>query len=103
MSITAKCILGLALLLGGGASTWWAARGTADEAVDSGIELAEDAPTVEAALVLDIDIPGVPKGSPRIEFVAEPSVQPTLVLDVDVPGVPTGSATIEFVAEPSVR
>jgi RNA polymerase sigma factor (sigma-70 family) len=117
MTATAKCILALALSLGAGASTWWALGDTTDPSVVSDSELAiESGPSVQAALVLDMDVPGVPRGSPSIEFVAElvgsgvevatdggPSVQPALVLEVDVPGEPQGSPSLEFVAEPSDR
>ncbi|MEX2142706.1 MAG: sigma-70 family RNA polymerase sigma factor [Pirellulales bacterium] len=77
MPIAAKCILALALSLGGGASAWWALGDTTDPAVGSGVELAvEGAPSLQPTLVLELDVPGEPKGSPSIVFVlAEPSIR----------------------------
>jgi hypothetical protein len=106
MPITAKCLLAVWLSLGTGASTWWAIHGTNDQDADSGVQVAVDAgPTLRAALVLDVDAPDVPKGSPTIEFTTDagPTIGAALTLDVDAPGASKGSPTIEFVAEPSVR
>jgi hypothetical protein len=76
MPNTAKCLLAVWLSVGAGASTWWANRDTSGPELVFGAELTIDAgPTLQPALILDVDVPGGPQAGPTIEFVAEPSVR----------------------------